>query len=279
MDKLSLRFPHLAEGIFNSLDKQSLSNCRIVNSSWKNYLDRQKFFQIRKIKENITTFHVIGEPWELIFRKAGIDILRKLFYAVRKSFKSCRSNMNTHGFHFGCTIAYDEQSATPLLVAAAYGDFKFFKRMMDLSGVKKPETEELETLLCLAAEKGNFRICRLLLKTLNDMGWKEFLCDEKIIDLLRAAAEEGGFQIFKLLIHTLNGEKNQVITVDDDDWTLLTISAQHGHWKTCELIMKNNNNNNIFHRCLCQARMFPISPSRQGGERYHPTAICTEVLT
>ena len=176
-------------------------------SSWKNYLDRQKFFQIRKIKENITTFHVIGEPWELIFRKACIDILRKLFYAVRKSFKSCRSNMNTHGFHFGCTIAYDEQSATPLLVAAAYGDFKFFKRMMDLSGVKKPETEELETLLCLAAEKGNFRICRLLLKTLNDMGWKEFLCDEKIIDLLRAAAEEGGFQIFKLLIHTLNGEK------------------------------------------------------------------------
>ena len=37
--------------------------------------------------------------------------------------------------------------------------------------------------------------------------------------------------------------------------------------------------NNIFHRRLCQARMFPTSPSRQGGERYHPTAICTEVLT
>ena len=41
----------------------------------------------------------------------------------------------------------------------------------------------------------------------------------------------------------------------------------------------NNNNNNIFHRRLCQARMFPTSPSRQGGERYHPTAICTEVLS
>ena len=41
----------------------------------------------------------------------------------------------------------------------------------------------------------------------------------------------------------------------------------------------HNNNNNIFHRRLCQARMFPTSPSRQGGERYHPTAICTEVLT
>ena len=238
MEELFQRFPHLYEGIFNSLDNQSLCNCRKVNNSWKNYLDQQKFFQIRKIKENIPTFHVIGEPWELILRKAGIDILRKLFYAVRKSFQSCRSNMNTTGLHFGC-IAYDDHSATPLLVAAAYGDFKFFKRMMDLSEVKDPKTEEFETLLCLAAEKGNFRICRLLLKTLNDMGWKEFLCDEKIIDLLRAAAEEGGFQIFKLLIHTLNGEKNQVITVDDDDWTLLTISALHGHWEICELIMKN----------------------------------------
>ena len=239
MDELSLRFPHLAEGIFNSLDNQSLSNCRIVNNSWKNYLDQQKFFHIRKIKENITTFHVIGEPWELIFRKAGIDILRKLFYAVRKSFKSCRSNMNTHGLHFGC-IAYDDQSATPLLVAAAYGDFKFFKRMMDLSEVKNPKTEEFETLLCLAAEKGNFRICRLLLKTLDDMGWKEFLDDSKIMDLLRGAAEEGNFQIFKLLIHTLHGEKNAMVTVDDDiDWTLLTISAKHGHWEICELIMKN----------------------------------------
>ena len=37
--------------------------------------------------------------------------------------------------------------------------------------------------------------------------------------------------------------------------------------------------NNIFHRRLCQARMFHASPSRQGGEMYHPTAICTEVLT
>ena len=166
MDKLSLRFPHLAEGIFNSLDNQSLSNCRIVNSSWKNYLDRQKFFQIRKIKGNITKFHVIGEPWELIFRKAGIDILRKLFYAVRKSFKSCRSNKNHNYDCIWWSSDKFDQSVTPLHVAAAYGDFKFFNRMMDLSKIRNPKTEELEALLYAAAKEGNFRICRILLRTL-----------------------------------------------------------------------------------------------------------------
>ena len=238
MDELSLRFPHLAEGIFNSLDNQSLSNCRIVNNSWKNYLDQQKFFQIRKIKGNITKFHVIGEPWELIFRKAGIDILRKLFYAVRKVFKSCRSDGNIHLYHYNCIFSRG-RSDTPLHVAAAYGDFKFFKRMMDLSEVGKPKTEELEALLHVAGEQGNFRICRLLLRTLHAMGWKEFSDDGDIVELLRSAAEEGNFEIFKVFLPSLE-DKNPVVSVDDDyDWTLLLISAQNGHWKICELIMKN----------------------------------------
>ena len=102
MEELFQRFPHLYEGIFNSLDNQSCSNCRIANKSWRNYLDQQKFFQIRNIKESIPKCHEIGEPWELIFRKAGIDILRKLVYAVRKSFKICRSKDYPH---FYCIFA------------------------------------------------------------------------------------------------------------------------------------------------------------------------------
>ena len=256
MDELSLRFPHLAEGIFNSLDNQSLSNCRIVNNSWKNYLDQQKFFQIRKIKENITRFHVIGEPWELIFRKAGIDILRKLFYAVRKSFKSCRSNKNhnydcTWWYHWSWSSEKFDQSVTPLHVAAAYGDFKFFNRMMDLSEIRNPKNEELEALLYAASKEGNFRICRLLLRTLeeknatddtNVIGWKGFSDKNPktydFVQLLRDAAEKGNIQIFKVLIHTLE-DRNPVVAVDDIDWSLLTISAENGHWEICELIMKN----------------------------------------
>ena len=35
---------HIAEDIFKLLDKESLMNCRLVNSSWKKILDEPKFW-------------------------------------------------------------------------------------------------------------------------------------------------------------------------------------------------------------------------------------------
>ena len=51
---------------------------------------------------------------------------------------------------FHAEIVY-RQGTTPLHAAAAYGGFKFFKVVMDLSEVRHPKTEELETLLSVAA--------------------------------------------------------------------------------------------------------------------------------
>ena len=42
------------------------------------------------------------------------------------------------------------------------------------------------------------------------------------------------------------------------------LPTEFGNAGTQVLLIANNNN--IFHRRLCQARMFPTSPSRQGGE-------------
>ena len=41
---------HISEDIFKLLDKKSLMDCRLVNSSWKNILD-QPFFWIKKLNE------------------------------------------------------------------------------------------------------------------------------------------------------------------------------------------------------------------------------------
>ena len=49
MEDLCQRFPHLAEGIFNSLDSQSFLNCLIASKSLVSSVEQQKFFQIRKI--------------------------------------------------------------------------------------------------------------------------------------------------------------------------------------------------------------------------------------
>ena len=47
MEEVLLRFPHLSENIFNSLDNKSLADCKEVSKSWYFYLDGQKFLQLR----------------------------------------------------------------------------------------------------------------------------------------------------------------------------------------------------------------------------------------
>ena len=50
MEEAFLRFPHLSERIFDSVDNKSLSNCKGVSKSWYDYLDAQKFLETRIIK-------------------------------------------------------------------------------------------------------------------------------------------------------------------------------------------------------------------------------------
>ena len=49
------RFPELAEGIFEILDDQSLTSCRLVEKSWKNLIDGRNY------------------PWERIVKKSDLD--------------------------------------------------------------------------------------------------------------------------------------------------------------------------------------------------------------
>ena len=88
---------------------------------------------------------------------------------------------------------------------------------------------------------------------------------------------------------TKNTDPDNLMDVSGQTLTGATTENHPGTETTEEQVLELNvqqdyiiqlcEGNNIFHRRLCQARMFPTSPSRQGGERYHPTAICTEVLT
>ena len=48
------RFPTLSEGIFGRLDDQSLASCRKVSKAWKEYVDIQRIYWIRKIMKYAT---------------------------------------------------------------------------------------------------------------------------------------------------------------------------------------------------------------------------------
>ena len=52
MEQIFLRFPHLAEGIFEKLNNKTLANCKVVSRSWKVSIDDFKFTWIRALKNS-----------------------------------------------------------------------------------------------------------------------------------------------------------------------------------------------------------------------------------
>ena len=49
MEEVFLRFPHLSEDIFNSLDNKTFASSKEVSKVWYKYLDDQTFVQERKV--------------------------------------------------------------------------------------------------------------------------------------------------------------------------------------------------------------------------------------
>ena len=78
MEELIMRFPHLAEKIFGSLENKSLTTCREVSKSWNNFVQRKKFFLIRVIEGEVEYFHALGNDWKKIFNKGTTETIANL---------------------------------------------------------------------------------------------------------------------------------------------------------------------------------------------------------
>ena len=63
MEEIFLRFSHLSETIFDSLNSESLAKSKEVCRSWYQYLDKQKFLHSRaeKVKEIIETVEMFQQ--------------------------------------------------------------------------------------------------------------------------------------------------------------------------------------------------------------------------
>ena len=84
LDNVILRFPHLAEDIFNELDTKSLENCTIVSKLWKIFIAKQKFAWIRSI-QNHTSMHGSDffSHWKKIVVKTPTDIIKQMVLAIQ----------------------------------------------------------------------------------------------------------------------------------------------------------------------------------------------------
>ena len=104
METLFQRFPHLSEEVLDLVDIQSLAKCKEVSLPWYEFLQKQKFCEIRVIK-----FHGVEDNWKKVFKSATTQNIMDLQPAVCQFFYKARI-----------------QDSSPLHVVAGFGNLTLF---------------------------------------------------------------------------------------------------------------------------------------------------------
>ena len=90
MEEVLLRFVHLAEDIFDSLDDKSLVNCKKVSKIWNSFIEGQKFPWIRLIKrhdEKSNKKHTdCQQKWRKLFQKTKFEDVRQFAKRLQRKF-------------------------------------------------------------------------------------------------------------------------------------------------------------------------------------------------
>ena len=109
MENICIRFSHLSEKIFDSLDNENIVNCKETSQFWYDFLDGQKFVQIRIIMATVGKFHSIGKSWNKVLSSASTETIMVLRDAVNQFYKT-----DSELFYYN--------GLTPMHMAAATGN-------------------------------------------------------------------------------------------------------------------------------------------------------------
>ena len=72
IQEIFARFPNLTEGIFGRLDDQSFASCREVSKTWRDFVDSQRIYWIRKILKYANPQSKFHEEWKMVLDKTPI---------------------------------------------------------------------------------------------------------------------------------------------------------------------------------------------------------------
>ena len=189
MDEVNQRFQHLSIQIFDSLDNQSVLKCMEVNSSWCDFLEKQKFLQIRIIQNTVGKFDLIEDSWKEIYRKSNAEILIDLKIAVAKFYEQ-----NPYSFY---------HELTPIHIAAHCGDLTLYNKIQERAGNKCPRDSVSRTPQYYAAKNGPFQLCAQIMAENVDKNPKT----KAGFSPLHAAAQNGHLEVCRLIIENIS-DKN-----------------------------------------------------------------------
>ena len=143
MEEVFLRFPHLAESLYENLDDQNLSKCREVGRSWNSFIDNNDLL------------------WTRIKRQYPLQNKRTAKEEENKPIKNC-GNFCTSDLH----------------LAALTGQTEIFKILLEETFICKknldtPSFDLGVTPFHLAAEKGRLEICRVIVEKIGNPSTKD----------------------------------------------------------------------------------------------------------
>ena len=275
MEEVFLRFSHLSETIFDSLDNPNLANCKEVSKSWYFYLDKQNFLQTRIIKANKIknvedTIEIIRKidfkrcPRKFteidarsIMEKAKngqFDMVHKKIRLKIKEYYKCDTMKNA--FHYAAISGHfnvvkylmdsvedknpaDSSGDTPLHKAAFHGHLAIVSYIMDNIEDKSPKNCFGETPLHAAARK--FYRCPSIMRKLDVFKHIFEIVDEKNpadlrgITPLHLAAMWPKVNFVKYIMKNIGGTSPK----DHDGRTPLHHAAAVGKLNVYEYIFKN----------------------------------------
>jgi len=249
-DIIFLRFPHIADKILNQyLDQRSLANCRMVNVSWKNFLEKQKFYWIRMIKVYI----LFPRVYQRLFRLSSVENIRQYFHEVKDFYRNDMSEVGQTPIHFAAMTGQnhfvqniierigakvllfrDQRGRTPLHFAAQHGQLPVCELIIANVENKNPMDREGHTPLYYAAKHGQMTVCQFIIENISDKNPLNPK-DDYGCTLLHWAAEHGYLEVCQLIINYIE-DKNPI---NSSRRTPLHYAASNGHLSICQLIMKN----------------------------------------
>ena len=129
MEEVFLRFPHLSENIFDSLDNKTFAICKEVSTVWYDYLDDKKFVQERKvqmIKKLIKKFQLdFQQSLEVV--KANISLSQ---YPTELMEYNWLKLVDEKSLHLRFSSAFDTTTVQNILHEARKGNFEMVHSMI-----------------------------------------------------------------------------------------------------------------------------------------------------
>merc|ERR1712166_74240 len=145
MEELLLRFPHIGTKIFEELDCESVTVCRTVITSWKSFIDDQKFLWIRKIR---TYIQKSKESLKNVLKFINIEDVKEIAGFARTA----------EGFL--------QKTSSILHFSAMTGNTNVFRAIFEKSNEKFPKDNNKRTPFHYAAENGCLEICQDMIENL-----------------------------------------------------------------------------------------------------------------